>query len=240
MTNITQNALRRIMSACLPLLCFGQVCRSQTARGPDGSWQGALGGGTAQLRLVLTITQSGGEYKCVLDSVDQGATIPADKVTLTGDKLRLEFARVNGFYEGAINKEGNEIAGSWTQNGRAQPLSFKRKEQDASASAQPAATGAQKPFTSPIDVTVAISPAAFQADGKSHVSYELRIANFSGDPATLQGIEVVSDAGAKLAKLEQADLLTSVLLPGNRQAAGHGQAQHRRRRICHRLHVAQL
>jgi hypothetical protein len=122
---------------------------------------------------VLTITQSGGEYKCVLDSVDQGATIPADKVTLTGDKLRLEFARVNGFYEGAINKEGNEIAGSWTQNGRAQPLSFKRKEQDASASAQPAATGAQKPFTSPIDVTVAISPAAFQADGKSHVSYEL-------------------------------------------------------------------
>src|SRR5205807_6864128 len=42
--------------------------------------------------------------------------------------LRVDFSRVNGFYEGTLSKEANELSGTWTQNNTAQPLSFKRTE----------------------------------------------------------------------------------------------------------------
>src|SRR5690242_1834123 len=117
-----------LLSACLTAL-------SQTPTATlEGSWQGTLGG---QLRLVLTFTKSGsGEYKGILDSLDQGATIPADKVTLNGEKLHVDFERVNGFYEGTINQDGSEIAGTWTQNNVKQPLAFKRSQASATAKDQ--------------------------------------------------------------------------------------------------------
>src|SRR5689334_12834828 len=112
-----------LLSVCLP--CFAQ----SPASAPEGSWKGTLGAGTVKLRLVLTITQpAAGSYKAILESLDQGATIPADKVALNGDKLRVDFERVNGFYEGVLNKDATEITGTWTQNGAAQPLAFKRAE----------------------------------------------------------------------------------------------------------------
>jgi murein DD-endopeptidase MepM/ murein hydrolase activator NlpD len=201
-----------LLSACLPGL-------SQTpAPTLEGSWQGTLGG---KLRLVLTLTKSGsGEYKGILDSLDQGATIPADKVTLNGEKLRVDFERVNGFYEGTLNQDGSEISGTWTQNNAKQPLAFKRSQASATAKDQGKPAAAEKPFTSPIDVLVPIAPTAFQADGKTHLVYELHITNYSGQNATLVRIETLGDAGGSLARLEQADLLTNVLLIGNRQAAG--------------------
>src|SRR5690348_10633912 len=101
---------------------------------PDGSWQGILLG---KLHLVLTIARSGDGYKAVLDSVDQHATIPADKVTFTGNSLHIDFNRVNGFYEGTLSKDADAITGTWTQNGMKQPLDFRRAEASA---AKPEAT----------------------------------------------------------------------------------------------------
>jgi murein DD-endopeptidase MepM/ murein hydrolase activator NlpD len=187
----------------------------------EGSWQGTLDAGGTKLRVVLTITKSSsGDYQGVLESLDQGSTIPADKVTLAGDKLRAEFPRVNGFYEGAINKEGTEITGTWTQGGGTLPLAFKRAETPPKAKEEPKAASAEKPFTSPIDVTVSIAPTAFQADGKTHLVYELHILNFSSQSTALARIEVLNDSGAELAHMEQTELLSSILAVGNSEAVG--------------------
>ena len=210
--------LLALLFFCLP--CFAQA----PANSPEGSWKGTLGAGTVKLRLVLTLTKTtNGEYKGVLESIDQGATLPADKVTLADDKLRVDVESVHGFFEGTFNKDFSEIAGSWTQNGMVQPLAFKRAE---SASASPVKeedkkTTSNKPFSSPADVTVPIAPTAFQADGKTHIVYELHITNFAGSqPMTLAWIEVLSDAGTSMARMEKADLLANTVVIGNYQATG--------------------
>lgn len=204
-----------LLSACLPCLAQAPV------NTPEGSWQGTLGAGTVKLRVVLTFTKSGsGEYKGILDSVDQGATIPADKVTLNGEKLRVDFERVNGFYEGAFNQDWSEIAGTWTQNGVTQPLAFKRVQASSATKEDAKPAAAEKPFTAPIDVVVPTPPIAFPANNKTHLAYELHVTNFSTQSVTLSRIEVLGGSGNSLARLEQSDLLADVLLIGNRQAAG--------------------
>lgn len=217
---------RASLAACLCvvtlLLSASLLCLAQSpTNSPEGSWKGTLGAGTVKLRLVLAITQpSTGVYKAVLESLDQGATIPADKVTLNGDKLRIDFERVNGFYEGVINKDATEIAGTWTQNASTQPLAFKRAEAGTATKedAKPAST--EKPLTSPIDVDVPLAPTAFQADGKTHLAYELHITNFSGTSIALVSVDVLSDPGVTLSRIDVSDLVANVYSPGNRQATG--------------------
>jgi murein DD-endopeptidase len=85
--------------------------------------------------------------------------------------------------------------------------------------AAPAAPAA-KPFTSPVDVAVPIAPTAFQADGKTHLVYELHITNFGGQSAALAQIEALDAKGAGLARLGQNDLPANVLLLGNHQVVG--------------------
>src|SRR5579862_1332205 len=166
-----------LLCLCVLLVCL--PCLSQSPASIEGSWQGTLEAGSAKLRLVLTFTKSSsGDYKAILESLDQGATIPSDKVTVTGDKVRAEFERVHGFFEGTLNKDGSELAGIWTQ-GSSLPLTLKRvqsavapskaesaKEKPEKEDAKP--TPHEKPFTSPIDVVIPIAPTAFQANGKIH------------------------------------------------------------------------
>ena len=77
-----------------------------------------------------------------------------------------------------------------------------------------------KPLTVPMDVIVPLAPIAFQADGKTHLAYELHITNFSGQSVTLSRIEVLSDAGATISKVDSAGLIGDVNAPGNREATG--------------------
>jgi murein DD-endopeptidase MepM/ murein hydrolase activator NlpD len=83
---------------------------------------------------------------------------------------------------------------------------------------------AERPFTSPIDVGVPLAPTAFQADGKTHLAYELHITNFSGQNVALASIEVLSDSGSTLSRVEVSNLVTNVYSPGNRQASGMDKA----------------
>lgn len=212
-----------LMAALLTISCASQTPPAS----PEGSWQGTLGAGSVKLRIVLTFTRtSSGEWQGVLESLDQGATIPAEKVTLSGDKVRVDIPRVNGFYEGAISQDGASITGTWTQNNTGQPLNFKRVESnqqppkpEAGAAAAPAAPP-QKPLTAPVDVTIPIEPTAVKADGKMHLVYELHISNYSGQNVALTRVEALGDSGAVLSKTEGALLAANVLIPGNRQATG--------------------
>jgi len=212
---VTAHLSLLLMAVCLPCLAQAPV------NSLEGSWQGALEAGGAKLRLVMTFTRpAGGDYQVVLDSIDQGATIPASKFALNGDKLRIDFEKVNGFYEGVLNKDGSEITGTWTQASNSLPLTLKRAAPGA-ATKEEARPAASKPFSVPIDVTIPMPPTAFQADGKTHLAYELHITNFSAQSTvTLSRIEVLGDSGSTLAGMEQSDLLANILLIGNYQAAG--------------------
>jgi len=117
------------------LFLLGLSCQvfSQTpAKGFEGSWQGALEAGGQKLRLVVTVTKSdAGTYAGKLDSLDQGATIPIDTITVNGDAVRLEIKSPAIVFEGALNKERTELTGTFNQGDQQMPLTLKRGEQAA-------------------------------------------------------------------------------------------------------------
>ena len=117
------------------LLVLGLSCQvfGQTpAKDFEGSWQGTLDAGGTKLRLALTITKSdAGAYGGKLDSLDQGASIPIDTITVNGDAVRLEIKSPAIVFEGTLNKERTELTGTFTQADQQFPLAFKRSEQAA-------------------------------------------------------------------------------------------------------------
>ena len=113
---------------------FGQT----PAKGFEGSWQGTLEAGATKLRLVLTVTQSdAGAYAAKLDSLDQGASIPVDTITVNIDAVRLEMKPVQAVFEGVLNKERTELTGKFSQGGQEFPLTFKRGEHAAAMPPKP-------------------------------------------------------------------------------------------------------
>jgi len=201
-----------ILALCAASMLPAGSAAAQTAAKDDvtGTWRGTLGAGAAQLHIQLTITKlANGEYSGELNSVDQGAVLPMDAVTVQGAKLRFEVKPVGGVFEGALNDAHTEIAGTWTQaNTPAQPLTFQR-DTSASAKAAPGAAAANpgpttKPFIVPIDLVVPAPPRAFQANGKTHLVYELHLINMGQWDCLLTRVDVLSaDAAAK--SLESAD-----------------------------------
>ncbi|MBC7931179.1 MAG: hypothetical protein H7Z38_11510, partial [Rubrivivax sp.] len=113
-------------SLLMLLLLLGLSCPvfGQTpAKGFEGSWQGTLEAGGTKLRLVLTVTKSeAGTYAGKLDSLDQGATIPIDTITVNIDAVRLEVKSPAIVFEGVLNKERTELTGKFTQGGESFPL----------------------------------------------------------------------------------------------------------------------
>jgi len=89
----------------------------------EGAWQGALGG---RLHIVLTFTKdASGAYAGSLNSVDQGAMLPMQKITLDNGTVHFAVSAVGGVYQGTLSKDGKAITGTWTQTGvPAQPLNF--------------------------------------------------------------------------------------------------------------------
>ena len=109
-----------------------QVFGQTPAKDFEGSWQGTLDAGGQKLRLALTITKSdAGVYAGKLDSLDQGANIPIDTITVNGDAVRWEIKSPAIVFEGTLNKERTELTGTFTQSGQQIPLIFKRSEQAA-------------------------------------------------------------------------------------------------------------
>jgi hypothetical protein len=144
----------------------------------DGSWVGVLGG---RLHLALAIRGDGG----VLDSIDQGAKLPIDHLTASGAQLHFEIAAVDGHYDGTL--AGDTITGTWRQGTLQQPLAFTRSTPPA-ASSEPAAR--PQLLDAPIDVTVPEPPTVLKADGRSHLVYELDVANFSPVRVALVRLDV--------------------------------------------------
>ncbi|HEY6384171.1 MAG TPA: M23 family metallopeptidase, partial [Candidatus Acidoferrum sp.] len=187
-----------------------------------GSWKGELGEGAEKLHIILTITKlAGGEFSGQLQSVDQGATIPMENVTLKGDAVRFEVKAIGGVYEGTLNAARTEFAGTWTQaNVPAQPLKFARSTEDSaakdSAAQKPVEGPETKPLSAFVDVVVPIAPTAFKADGKWHIVYELHLNNMDRWDYRLTNVEALSgDAvGRSLVTYAGADLEGAMARPG--------------------------
>ena len=121
-----------LLTLLLLLGLSSQVFGQTQAKDFEGSWQGTLDAGGTKLRLALTITKSdAGVYAGKLDSLDQGAAIPIDTITVNGDAVRWETKSPSIVFEGAMNKERTELTGTFTQAGQQFPLTFKRSEQAA-------------------------------------------------------------------------------------------------------------
>ncbi len=109
-----------------------QVFGQTPAKDFEGSWAGTLEAGATKLRLLVTVTKSeAGTYTGKFDSLDQGATIPIDTITVNLDAVRIEIKAASIVFEGVLNKERTELAGTFTQGGQPIPLTLKRSEQAA-------------------------------------------------------------------------------------------------------------
>ena len=130
-----KNSLLTLLSLfALSCQVFGQT----PARAFEGSWQGSLAAGGQTLRLVVTVTKSeAGVYAGKLDSLDQGATIPIDSISVDGDAVRWEIKSLAIVFAGVLNKERSEVTGTFTQGGQVFPLTFTRTEQAAATPPKP-------------------------------------------------------------------------------------------------------
>jgi RNA polymerase sigma factor (sigma-70 family) len=92
-----------------------------------GDWEGTLEVGQIQLRMVLKIFQTNGVYLATIDSIDQGAgNIPVTQLTASGNSLRAALPALDADYQAALNADGTEMSGTFTQLGHPLPLSLKR------------------------------------------------------------------------------------------------------------------
>ncbi|MFY9607015.1 MAG: hypothetical protein WAU45_00200 [Blastocatellia bacterium] len=191
---------------------FGQTA----AKGLEGAWQGTLDAGE-KLRLVLTVSKAAdGAYTGKIDSLDQGASIPIEIITVNGDSVRLELKTVEAVFEGKLNADHSELTGTFSQGGALLPLTFRRSGEPI-AEAQPAKPAApQRPIDVPVDVTMPLRPSEFKGAGKTHLCYELHMTNFGRTDCILTRVEVIRTDSQKkvLAAYDGDELGNRVIRPG--------------------------
>jgi hypothetical protein len=98
------------------------------AAGPyDGDWEGALATPSGvKLRLELHVKSDAKDTTAVLESLDQGASIPSTAVKTDGGEFSALFMSVGGEFKGKLSADGKMLEGAWTQ-GQTLPLTLTRK-----------------------------------------------------------------------------------------------------------------
>jgi len=92
----------------------------------EGVWEGTLKIGGGSLRVIVRIKRASSGWAATADSPDQGASgIPVDSVDLTDDLLKLDLISLHAHYEARL--AGDQLAGTFTQYGRALPLELTRR-----------------------------------------------------------------------------------------------------------------
>jgi uncharacterized protein len=72
------------------------------------------------------VTTKAGATDAVLDSIDQGASIPSAAYKAEGNKVSILFLAVGGELEGEFAPDGKTFTGTWKQ-GATVPLTLTRK-----------------------------------------------------------------------------------------------------------------
>jgi hypothetical protein len=118
------------------------------AKAIAGDWQGTLDAGGQQFRIVWHVEAAvDGTLNSSFDNVDEGAFgIKAKSTTLKGSDVAVavddmiqingQSVTVKGIFAGTLNKDGKEVAGTWTQTEPEQaPAQVLLKHADGQAAA---------------------------------------------------------------------------------------------------------
>jgi hypothetical protein len=92
----------------------------------EGAWTGTLEADGVQHKIGLTLANhpDGTSTGSIITS--EGVEIHITRLTNKDSNLTLEVKNVGGSWAGALNAEGTELAGTWTQGKFAGPLTFRR------------------------------------------------------------------------------------------------------------------
>ncbi|HLJ91380.1 MAG TPA: alpha/beta hydrolase [Candidatus Angelobacter sp.] len=104
-----------------------------------GEWQGML----SKLHLIVTIEGgTGNQLTGKILSPDQGnVSIPMETVSLAQKDVHFELNSIKASYQGKLNDDGTEIAGTWMQSGNNLPLTLRRPGAAAKATLKPRTMG---------------------------------------------------------------------------------------------------
>jgi hypothetical protein len=117
---------RRAALAVTVSLLFAGAPSAQAPGAYDGVWAGALNAGGQTLHLELTVKTVGKETTAEINSLDQGAVIPASAVKTEGGELSILFMAVGAEYTAKLTPDGKSLTGSFTQGGTL-PLTLTKK-----------------------------------------------------------------------------------------------------------------
>ena len=118
------------MMGSILLLAALPLAVAQGASSLEGNWLGTLDTGATKLRLGLKIVKTqAGALSGTLDSIDQNANnLPLSGFEQQGVAVKFSLQRAGATFEGTLNADGSEMAGTWKQGGGALPLIFRRVE----------------------------------------------------------------------------------------------------------------
>jgi len=117
------SSVRRVSLALAASLLLAAPAMAQAF---DGDWAGVLQAGPQKLRLLLHVKTAGGETTAVLDSLDQGASLPATAVKTDGGELNILFLSAGGELKAKLTPDGQALTGSWVQ-GATLPLTLTKQ-----------------------------------------------------------------------------------------------------------------
>ena len=118
--SIIHSAARLALACAASLL----IAAPAWAQAHDGDWAGVLKiPNGQQLRLLLHVATTGSETIAVLDSLDQGVSIPASAYKADGAKASILFLAIGGELVGEYAPDGKTFTGTFTQ-GLSMPLTL--------------------------------------------------------------------------------------------------------------------
>jgi len=95
----------------------------------EGDWEGSLETPNRSVRVVVHFrNQSDRTVAATIDIPDNGQTgLPLDNVTQAGPKVEFRFRVGRATFQGTLNQESTELAGTWTQSARDLALTLRKK-----------------------------------------------------------------------------------------------------------------
>jgi hypothetical protein len=126
--------MRRAVAVVLAVLLTLSAARAadkEPATGLEGYWLGKLKVNAAlELRLGFNVTKKpDGALTATFDSLDQGAKgIPVDEITFKDSTAKFTIKKLAASFEGKLDKEGQELEGTFTQRDTPFPLILKRQD----------------------------------------------------------------------------------------------------------------
>jgi hypothetical protein len=91
----------------------------------EGTWTSTVGDTGNRVALMLTNRADGTATGNLVNLSEGGLTIPVT-ITQQGSSVTFETKVVAGSFSGALNAEGTELAGTWTEGAAAKMITFHR------------------------------------------------------------------------------------------------------------------